>query len=106
MEKKSRRCESDEDDLTTTNAKLDDTNSFAPKELAEDSKIDFLLWNVEGLKSILELAPNELLAKQDVLVLTETFMTDNIDIPGFYATHVSATQGLRGRPIWGISCYY
>lgn len=33
-------------------------------------------------------------------------MTDNIDIPGFYATHVNATQGPRGRPIRGISCYY
>ncbi|KAJ4425857.1 hypothetical protein ANN_27483 [Periplaneta americana] len=57
-------------------------NDLSKIDAPEYSKINFLLWNVEGLKSILELAPNELLAKRDVLILTETFMTDNIDIPG------------------------
>ena len=69
-------------------------------------KIKLIFWNVEGLKSALQLANNELLYAQDILIFAETLTVEPLDIPGFYGEHVPATQGLRGRPMRGISCYY
>lgn len=64
-----------------------------------------LLWNVEGLKSILNLAPDNLLETHDVNMLTETFTTEPAEIPGYYSIHALATQE-TGRPSGGVSCYY
>lgn len=71
-----------------------------------DSKISLLLWNVEGLKGALDLTPGKLLSNHDILIMTETLVTCNIEIPGFYSKHVFATQGPRGRPMKGISWFY
>ena len=40
----------------------------------------------------------------DIIVLTETFLTEEISLPGYYALHTLATQGDRGRPKGGITC--
>lgn len=42
----------------------------------------------------------------DILILTETFATKEIDLQGYYGTHSLATQGEAGRPSGGVSCYF
>ena len=84
----------------------DDIGFFAKKSKESDSQINILLWNVEGLKSALNLAADNILQKQDILILVETLTTKPIELPGFYSQHIPATQGARGRPKRGISCYF
>lgn len=63
-----------------------------------------LLWNIEGLKSAFSTMPDNNILRNDILILTETFLTDSTHIEGFYSTHSLATQGQRGRPSGGITC--
>ena len=67
------------------------------------SSVSIMLWNVEGLNSILRLNPLAFLTT-DIVILAETFMTQNINIEGYYNSHILATQGDRGRPSGRISC--
>jgi hypothetical protein len=46
------------------------------------------------------------LTSQDILILTETFITEHIDLPGYYAAHSYAVQKQEGRPSGGVSCLY
>ncbi|XP_068086120.1 uncharacterized protein [Anabrus simplex] len=84
----------------------DATVFFVPKEQELDSQLNLLLWNVEGLKSTLALSNNDLLHTQDILVFVETLVTKALEIIGFYSQHIPATQGPRGRPKQGISCFF
>ena len=66
------------------------------------SSVSIVLWNVEGLNSILHLNPPAFLTT-DIVILAETFITQNMNIEGYYNSHLLATQGDRGRPSGGIS---
>ncbi|KAJ4437569.1 hypothetical protein ANN_17714 [Periplaneta americana] len=86
-----------------------DIDSFAPEKHeshCQPSHLRLLLRNVEGLKSTLELTANNLLQSHDILIMLETLSTKPIELNGFYAQHMPVTQGPRGRPMCGISCYY
>lgn len=63
-----------------------------------------LLWNVEGLRSVLRTMPVNIL-DSDIIILTETFLTREHSIEGYYMHHVLAHQGERGRPSGGIACF-
>ena len=76
---------------------------FAPFGFA--SEIKTLLWNVEGLKSLLN-APEASLLDKDLLVLTETFLLDPVYIKGYYGIHSLAEARPEGRPSGGVSCFY
>ena len=67
--------------------------------------LDLPLWNVEGLKSIMQNAPDTT-QNHDIIVLTETFLTEYTAIPGYYTTHSYAVQKQEGRPSGGVSCIY
>jgi Reverse transcriptase (RNA-dependent DNA polymerase) len=69
--------------------------------------INILLWNVEGFSGLLKVMPDKdsFFKKFDVIVLTETFVTSTLDLPGFYSVNQPAKQGMRGRPYGGIGCY-
>ena len=43
---------------------------------------------------------------QDVIILCETFVTEPLNISGFYATHALAKQPPKGRPSGGVSCFH
>ena len=63
-----------------------------------------LLWNVEGLASLMQLGLEKELYEFDSILLTETFRTDNSKINGFYifeSLAVKADSG-RGRPSLGL----
>jgi hypothetical protein len=78
------------------NSEATDAQNILRKNSGRDLSI--LLWNVEGLKSVLNLSPDNLLTSQDTLILTETFITEHIDLPGYYAAHSYAVQKQEGRP--------
>ncbi|PSN58416.1 hypothetical protein C0J52_02795 [Blattella germanica] len=40
----------------------------------------------------------------DLAILTETFLTKEWSLQGFYNINVLATQGMKGRPVGGITC--
>jgi hypothetical protein len=44
--------------------------------------------------------------KYDIVILVETFLTEDIPVDNFYAVHSRAKQGARGRPIGGITCLF
>ncbi|KAJ4426125.1 hypothetical protein ANN_26934 [Periplaneta americana] len=62
-----------------------------------------LLWNIEGLNGVRNIMPVNIF-KEDITILTETFLTKEVDLPGFYNYHVLANQGNMGRPSGGITC--
>lgn len=62
-----------------------------------------LLWNVEGLKNVIAMSPENFLKDYDIAILTETFLTENLQHPNFYGTHLLARQGDKGRPSGGIT---
>ena len=49
-------------------------------------------------------APDTTTQNHDIIVLTETFLTEYTAIPGYYATHSYAIQKQEGRPSVGVSC--
>ena len=61
---------------------------------------------MEGLKSALALTNNNFLHAHDIIILVETLTTKPLEINGFYAQHIPATQGPRGRPKRGTSCFF
>lgn len=66
--------------------------------------ISCLLWNVEGLKSILNLLTDGIFTAPDVLMLTETFVTDDsVSVGNYYNFRSPAVSPSgRGRPSGGI----
>jgi exonuclease III len=69
-------------------------------------EISLLLWNVEGLNSACNIMPENIFKKDyDVVILTETFLTEPRNIAGFYDFHCLAAQHQKGRPYGGISCF-
>ena len=65
--------------------------------------LKMLLWNVEGLKNVIAMSPENFLKDYDIAILTETFLTENLQHPNFYGTHLLARQGDKGRPSGGIT---
>ena len=65
--------------------------------------ITITLWNVEGLRSVLNVSPQNIFST-DIVILVETFLTEYINIQEYYNFHRLAIQGERGRPSGGISC--
>ena len=62
-----------------------------------------ILWNLEGLISLMKLCPDDILRTHNILLLTETLLTKPIDIEGFYSFHsLSRPPANRGRPSGGI----
>ena len=76
-----------------------------PKKNPPLNKLDcnVLLWNTEGIKNAMDLAPPDILHNYDLAIFTETFIMDNWNHPLFYSTHVLAKKGDKGRPAGGIS---
>lgn len=76
--------------------------------------LTLLLWNIEGLKSVISNAPNTNLLQNlnnqdvDIALLTETFcVQDPPPFDGYYCFSQPAEchEDRRGRPIGGISIY-
>lgn len=65
-----------------------------------------MIWNVEGLKTVIDIAPADIWKGHDIMILTETFTIKQLDIPGFYGAHAHAKQKEAGRPSGGVSCYF
>lgn len=61
---------------------------------------------MEGLKSALTLTNGNILHAHDIIVLIETLTTKTLEINGYYSQHIAATQGPRGRPKRGTSCFF
>ena len=53
--------------------------------------LNIMLWNVEGLRKLLETAPGNLWTEMDIIIVTETMTTENLEIPQFYSKHALAT---------------
>ncbi|KAJ4432874.1 hypothetical protein ANN_21513 [Periplaneta americana] len=70
---------------------------------SRSGKASMLLWNIEGLNGVRNIMPVNIF-KEDITILTETFLTKEVDLPGFYNYHVLANQGNMGRPSGGITC--
>jgi hypothetical protein len=65
--------------------------------------VKVLLWNVEGLKSILRNMPEYILLAYPIII-PETFIRESIHINGYYSCHSFALQGETGSPIGAIKC--
>ena len=61
--------------------------------------VDLLLWNVEGLKSIMHIAPDTITQNHDLIILTETFLTEYIAVPGYCTAHSYASQKQEGDQV-------
>ena len=46
------------------------------------------------------------LFNEDVIILTETFLTEAVDVPNYYGVHAPAIQRERGRSSGGVSCLF
>ena len=66
-------------------------------------QFEIVTWNVEGLESIMRHMPEPIFTS-DVVVLTETFLTEEKPMRGYYSYHTLAIQGEAGRPSGGITC--
>ena len=66
----------------------------------EYTKINLLLWNVEGMKNAMALADTEDIEGNDIIITMETFLTESYDRKGFYGMHTLATP-TEGRPAGG-----
>jgi hypothetical protein len=60
-------------------------------------------WNIEGLISVIEYLNSNIIIENDIIILTETFLTRSWNSSNHYAIHLLATQGQVGRPKGGIS---
>ncbi|KAJ4426602.1 hypothetical protein ANN_26400, partial [Periplaneta americana] len=68
------------------------TNTILEKREPHPKKnINTLLWNIEGMKTTLPYIPEEIMENTDAMILTETFLTDPIELQGYYAIHTLAT---------------
>ncbi len=81
-------------------------NPLPPKECSRtpknDDRITFLLWNVEGLTNTFDLTSHDT-NFPDVLLLTETFATDDIVRDERLWFNSRATKAMLGRPSGGIA---
>lgn len=68
--------------------------------------LDILLWNVEGIKSIISSAPEDIWRNQDVIIATETFLTEPFSIADYYTAHSYAKPKAVGRPEGGVSLIF
>ena len=50
-----------------------------------------LLWNTEGAKNALPYLTREMINEMDIIVATETFLLEPINIQGLYGIHTYAT---------------
>lgn len=67
-----------------------------------------LNWNIEGFENAIKnSAETNLFRDTDLIILTETFDTDDrLHIPGYYKIFVSAEKQEKGRPTGGIAIIY
>ena len=65
--------------------------------------MNLVLWNVEGLRSLLGGGVVTFFEKFDMLLLTETFQLKPSSIPGFYSFDELAVKLEKGRPMGGIT---
>lgn len=85
---------------------MNKTQEHRSKKCAEIESVGtlkILLWNIEGLKSAMNMAQKDFLQGYDIAILTETFLTENWQHPEFYCINLLAKQGERGRPMGGIT---
>ena len=78
------------------------------EELGEGlEKITIVQWNVEGATRALSLLPPSAFVDIDVIILTETWETKPLELPGFYAAHsLALLPSGRGRPSGGVSILF
>ena len=74
------------------------------KEWSSTNHASLLLWNIEGLRNAMANAPINTIAKHDAIILTETFLTEEYNIHGYYGIH-SFAQHTEGRPAGGVSIF-
>ena len=84
--------------------RTDTPNYQAPNTSLDNKNTSILLWNTEGLKNALTLAPENIIKNHDIVILNETFLTEDWSHEEYYCIHSFATQGNTGRPKGGISC--
>lgn len=53
---------------------------------------------------MMDAAPDNILQECDAAILTETFLTKEWSLQGFYSINILAAQGMKGRPVGGITC--
>lgn len=70
-----------------------------------NNHVKIMIWNVEGLNSVLTATPFLAFQENDILFFTETFATEDTEINNFYGIHSPAKKGDRGRPSGGLSCF-
>ena len=63
------------------------------------------MWNVEGLRGVIDLQEERAVFEYDTLFLTETFVTDTsrIHLPRHEVFHGLALKGPKGRPKQGVA---
>ena len=66
--------------------------------------IQLVLWNIEGAKAINNKIGIDCI-EGDIVVLTETFLTEPMGKKHYHGYHSLATQGIAGRPSGGITIY-
>ena len=73
-------------------------------DVSDSPELRVLLWNVEGLATVLELGAGCYLEKFSCFIFVETFRTVNTTISGFYTFESLAVKPKtgRGRPSLGI----
>lgn len=64
-----------------------------------------MLWNTEGARNALSYITQESIKQFDIILATETFLLESMDIQGFYAIH-SYAKPSDGRPVGGVSCFF
>lgn len=98
---------------TDTEAKLKQLNVYKHGGTSRGknnkySLLRILNWNIEGFKNVIANSPEKDLFKDtDLIILTETFCTDEqIQIPGYYKIESPAEKPNAGRPKGGIAVFY
>mgnify|MGYP003623316537 CR=1 FL=1 len=67
------------------------------------NQISVMVWNIEGLRSMKNSMPCSIFT-EDIIILTETILTEEEKISSYYNYHALARQGDKGRPSGGIAC--
>lgn len=77
-----------------------------PDPTPTTGQLKALLWNTEGLRSVLQHSPEHVpFQEADVLFLTETFIYDasHVRIPNFKLFLGLSAKPTAGRPKWGVA---
>ena len=84
--------------------KTNTTTALNSTKKTHNLTASILLWNSEGLKNTVSLMPKDTFTRNDILIITETFLTAPYELTGYHGIHSLATP-TEGRPSGGVSCF-